>query len=103
MKKILIAFATTLILALGYNTESIAQVVKVKPNRPDKMVHKPAKAKKGHVWRDGHWHWDTHSKKYIWKKGQWAKHKKGHKWVAGHWVDVPGKGHKWVPGHWKKH
>lgn len=75
-------------------------VVKVRPARPAVVLKKPAKAKRGHVWREGHWVYNQRQGKYVWKKGGWVKNRRGKVWVAGHWKKVPG-GEQWVPGHWR--
>jgi hypothetical protein len=75
-------------------------VVKVKPTRPKVIVKKPARAKRGYVWRDGHWVYNKKRGAYVWRKGQWIKKRPGKVWIKGHWKKVPG-GQKWVPGHWK--
>lgn len=89
-------------MIFGATSETTAQVVRVKPHRPAKVLAKPAKAKRGHVWIAGHHQWNTRSRKYVWTQGRWAKARRGHAWAPGQWVAVKGKGHKWVPGHWKK-
>lgn len=75
-------------------------VVKVRPAKPKVLVVKPAKAKPGHVWRNGHWVWNAKRKNYVWRKATWVKVNPGHAWMAGHWVRSAN-GHKWVPGYWK--
>ena len=75
-------------------------VVKVRPARPAVIVKKPAKAKRGHVWREGHWVYNGRKGRYVWRKGHWVKKRPGKVWVKGHWKKVPG-GQRWVPGHWK--
>ncbi|MCP4439857.1 MAG: BcpO-related WXXGXW repeat protein [Aureispira sp.] len=103
MKKLFAIFGLSMLIAISGLTEAQAQiVVKIKPARPKVIVKRPAQAKKGHVWVDGHWTWNKQDQKYRWVKGHWVTVKKGHKWVPGHWVDVRGRGHKWVPGHWKQ-
>lgn len=75
-------------------------IVKVRPGRPAKVIKKPAKARRGHEWRAGHWVYNKQQGKYVWRKGQWVKRRPGKVWVKGHWKKVPG-GEKWIPGHWK--
>ncbi len=92
----------SIVLAGSLSSVNAQVVVKVKPNRPNKVaVVKPKAPGKGHVWIDGHWKWNAKQNKYVWRKGHWVKKKRGHRWVAGHWVNAP-KGHKWVPGHWAR-
>ena len=83
-------------------SESAAQVVRVKPNNPKHVTHKPHKVKHGHVWVNGHHRWDGKTKKYVWVRGHQMKARAGHAWVPGHWSAIKGKGHKWGPGHWKR-
>lgn len=75
-------------------------VVKVRPARPKVIVKKPARAKRNHVWVDGHWVYNKRQGKYVWRKGHYMKKRPGKVWVKGHWKKVPG-GEKWVPGHWR--
>lgn len=87
---------------LLFNANANAQVVvKVRPNRPNVIVKKPAKVKRGYVWVAGNWKWDKRRKKYIWVKGRQVKARRGYKYTPGHWVAVNG-GSKWVAGRWKR-
>lgn len=99
--RLIISLCAFLVCLLGSNISQAQIVVKVKPAKPKVLVIKPAKAKKGHVWRNGHWQWNKSAKKYVWVKGHWAKVKLGHAWVPGHWKSTSA-GHNWVPGHWKQ-
>ncbi len=102
MKKLICLLVLLAAVSLQYNFhQANAQVVvKVRPARPAVVMAKPATVNKGHIWVDGHWHWDSKANRYVWKKGHWVRTKKGHNWVAGKWVTCDG-GHKWVPGYWK--
>lgn len=99
MKK---AILLGVILTMGlFVPQAYSQViVKVRPNRPALVVKKPARAKRGHVWRDGHWVYNNKQGKYVWRKGTWVKSRPGKVWVKGHWKTVPS-GQKWIPGHWR--
>lgn len=99
MKKIIML--TALFLLGLFLPEAQSQVVvKVRPARPAVIVKKPNRAKRGHVWREGHWVYNKRQGKYVWRKGHWTKKRPGKVWVAGHWKKTPG-GEKWVPGHWR--
>jgi len=99
MKKVI--FISALFLFGIFIPDAKSQiVVKVRPARPAVVVKKPVKARRGHVWREGHWVYSNKKGKYIWRKGQWVKKRPGKVWVKGHWKLVPG-GQRWVPGHWR--
>ena len=100
MKKFLIASATFLLLLFSAQESMSQVVVKVRPNRPARVIAKPTKARPGKAWVAGHWSYNRRAQKYQWTKGHWVKARPGKCWVPGHWKDVPG-GHNWIPGHWK--
>jgi len=52
-------------------------VVKVRPTRPTVVVKKPVKARRGHVWTEGHWVYNNKRGTYVWRKGHWVKKRPG--------------------------
>ena len=102
MKQFLIIVFLSLACMFGASVQSQAQVVvAVKPARPKVVVVKPARARRGYIWVDGHWKWNKRTKNYTWVKGRWVRARRGFTYVPGRWVAAPG-GFKWVAGHWKR-
>lgn len=99
MNKVIVIVAM-LLMGLFIPDAKSQIVVKVKPARPKVIVKKPGKAKRGHVWREGHWVYSKKQAKYVWRKGHWVKARPGKVWVKGHWKKKPN-GQVWVPGHWR--
>lgn len=98
MKKILMILGMLFTLNVGTSTVAEAQiVVKVRPARPATMAKRPARARKGHVWIDGHW--KGNGRGYVWVTGQWVRARKGYRYTPGRWVTVRG-GHRWQSGTW---
>ena len=98
MKQVLMIFGLLLAFNLGTVDTAEAQVVvKVRPARPKVIVKKPARARKGHVWVNGHW--KANGRNYVWVKGHWVQKRRGYRYTPGRWVTVRG-GHKWKPGVW---
>ncbi|MTI32452.1 YXWGXW repeat-containing protein [Xanthovirga aplysinae] len=92
--------ASALFFSLGTTAHSQV-VVKVKPDRPVKIVKKSKKVRKGHIWVDGHWKWNKRRNKYVWVEGNWVKKRRGYKYKPGSWVKTRG-GYKWKPAIWIK-
>jgi len=102
MKKVLIITFLALACMCGTSLETQAQVVvAVKPARPDVVVVKPAKARRGYIWVDGHWKYNKRTNRYVWVKGGWVRARRGFVYVPGRWVKAPA-GFKWVPGTWRR-
>ena len=100
MKKLFGLLGLLFLLSFGNTTTTQAQVVvKVRPARPAVVLTRPAKARTGHIWVDGHWRYNNRTNQYVWVKGHWKQARAGHNWVAGRWVACTG-GHKWVAGYW---
>ena len=102
MKNVIAVFIMSVLMIFAATSESAAQVVRVRPAKPAKVLVKPNKPRRGYVWVDGHHRWNPQQRKYNWVKGRWVKARPGHVWVPGRWVVVKGKGHKWVPGTWRR-
>jgi len=101
MKKLLSLLGLLFVFSFSSNQDINAQVVvKVRPARPAVVVARPAKARSGHTWIEGHWRYNNQTNQYVWVKGHWKQTRAGHNWVAGRWVTCTG-GHKWVAGYWK--
>ncbi len=64
-------------------------------------TYRPSSPSSVHVWVEGSWAWNRHSKTYVQTNGHWAKPNHHRKFVAGHWKSTP-KGHRWVKGHWTR-
>ncbi len=80
-------------------TKTNRRVVVVKPNRPHRLIKKPAFSRKGYIWVAGHWKWSHFYGKYIWVTARWKKIKKGHRWLPGYWQETPF-GFFWIEGSW---
>lgn len=100
MKKLLLVAVSFLMLS-SFSTTLSAQVVVVKPVKPNVVVVKPHAPSKKHIWVEGYWKWNKRLHKYEWVEGHWVRARKNKVWVPGHWAKVPG-GWKYVPGHWKR-
>jgi hypothetical protein len=99
-RKIIIVTFIAIASFIGLERASSQVIVKVKPVRPSVIVAKPAKARKNHVWIEGHWAYSHKLDRYVWVKGRWAKRPRNNaRWIPGHWKKAPG-GWKFVPGHW---
>ena len=99
-KRLLFIFGLLLAFNFGSIDTADAQVVvNVRPARPKVIVKRPARAKRGHIWIDGHWKANRAGTGYVWVKGHWARARRGYRYVPGKWVVVKG-GHRWKPGVW---
>lgn len=99
-KKLILISCIAIGSLISIENASSQVLVKVKPVRPAVVVVKPAKARKNHIWIDGHWAYSHKLNRYVWIDAKWVKRPRGKaKWVPGHWNKVPG-GWKYVPGHW---
>ena len=76
------------------------RVVVNKPNRPHRVIKRPAFNKPGYIWIDGYWKWNVFFGRYTWQKARWMKIKRNHYWVPGFWEINPG-GFFWVKGYWQ--
>ena len=76
------------------------RVVVNKPRKPRIIVKRPNYNRKGYIWVDGYWKWNTFYGQYTWQKARWVKVKRNHYWIPGFWEITPG-GFFWVNGYWQ--
>jgi hypothetical protein len=62
---------------------------------------RPSSPSNVHVWVDGNWNWNRHTRTYEHRDGYWSKPHQNRRFVAGHWNSTP-RGHVWVNGHWTR-
>ncbi|MBW4890794.1 YXWGXW repeat-containing protein [Mucilaginibacter sp. HMF5004] len=87
MKKITKVFALAAALTLSATLASQAQiVVRVRPNRPHVVYHRPP----------------APSPRHVWVEEDWAPRGRGYAWHGGHWEAPPRERAVYVPGRWEK-
>jgi len=73
-------------------------VVKIQPERPERVAPPPPRPSSRHVWITEGWRLDGN--KYVYRPGYWAVPPPGKRvWNPGHWANRS-KGHIWLEGHW---
>jgi hypothetical protein len=67
---------------------------------PPKIIkeRRPPRPSQGHIWIDGHWHWDN--KRYAWQPGRWERppHERA-VWVPPRY-ERDNRGYRYTPGGW---
>ena len=94
-KKLLLGFASAVLIALPAFSEVVVQV------RPPAPIHETIVARPGpnYVWTPGYHAWNGTA--YAWTPGAWvAPPHPGARWVAHRWVHRNG-GYVLVEGHWR--
>jgi hypothetical protein len=98
MIKQAIAAALT-VAALGVAIPSYSATVIVRTAPPPPREEMAPAARKGYVWRAGHWDW--RGNKYVWVKGSWVKARRGYHYVQPAWVEDNGRWRR-NPGAWRR-
>jgi hypothetical protein len=88
MIKQAIAAALT-VAALGVALPSYSATVIVRTAPPPPRQEAVPEARRGYVWRAGHWDW--RGNKHVWVKGQWVKARRGYHYVQPTWVEDNGR------------